>query len=121
MNEHLFKIKKDGKTAGYCEWTEDWGWKYFNDFAPENKFTYFTVAQTGLTAHPFVTKDKNGKDVFEDDEIKGINPCLIKDHPVKGIVFYDKIELCWFIETESESITLSNIDDIELIKDEEDD
>lgn len=66
---HLFKLKKDGKTVGYCEWTEDWGWKYYNDLNPESKFTHFMVAQTGLTAHPFVCKDKNSKDVFANDPI----------------------------------------------------
>lgn len=79
MTEYLFKLKKDGKTVGYCEWTEDWGWKYFNDLNPENKFTHFMVAQTGFTAHPFVTK-KNDKDIFAGDRIRRVDgePCVVE-------------------------------------------
>ena len=64
--EHLSKIKKEGKTVGYSEWTEG-GWVYFNDLEPENKFTHFMVPQKGLTDHRFVAKDRNGEKVFVGD------------------------------------------------------
>lgn len=69
MSELLFKLKKDGKCVGYCEWTEG-GWEYYNDLNPESKFTHFMVVQTGLTAHPYVTTDKHGAKVFAGDRIK---------------------------------------------------
>jgi len=70
MMEHLYRIRKNGVCAGYCRWTEDWGWKYFNDLNPENEFTHFMVTQTRLTAHPLICNDKNGKKVFADDPIR---------------------------------------------------
>ena len=74
MTEHLFKLKRDGKTAGYSKWTEDWGWEYSLTSDFEKPFHHFAVAQTkGIIAHPFVTKDKRGKDVFEGDKIYVFN------------------------------------------------
>lgn len=116
---NLFKLKKDGKCVGYCEWTENWGWKYYNDLNPESKFTHFMVAQTGLTAHPFVTTDKNGKNVFAEDKCKWQPPGLDElcegemseelDAVVKGGFLVFDVEGTDFVEA-------SEFKDIELIE-----
>lgn len=81
MAEHKFKLKKDGKTVGYSHINqygqlmfrfphdEDW-WcisKFWSKMIERYKFGICPC-----TYHPFVTKDKNGKDVFADDEIKAL-------------------------------------------------
>ena len=115
--EHLFKLTKDSKTVGYCKWTEDWGWKYYNDLEPENEFTHFLVAQTGFTAHPFVTKDKNGKDVFEGDSVKSGKRILT--------ILWGKDTLQWRIRLEESRYTTPLCQwaiskQFELIEDKED-
>lgn len=75
MNEPLFKLKKDGKTVGYCKLLKyrdpldsvrHWrGWGY-----SKNGKNWEQQIITFDTAHPFVTKDKNGKDVFAGDKVK---------------------------------------------------
>jgi len=123
MTEHLFKLKKDGKYKGLMKIQD--GEVYVQ--RPKSKYWDFQYVSCRVspeaniiikfdTAHPFVTKDKNGKDVFADDEITGEYPCLIETHKVSGIIYYDTEELMWFLETESESIVLSYIEDIELIE-----
>lgn len=73
--EHLYKLKKDGKTVGYCKLIKyrdpldsirRWvGWGYSKDGKKWGQ------RQTTFdTAHPFVTKDKNGKDVFAGDSVR---------------------------------------------------
>ena len=84
MNEHLFKLKKDGKTVGYLK--IDRGlvcWKHTTLSVTINETWYTVHNSTRIdfnTTHPFVTKDKNGKDVFAGDRIRRINgePCFIK-------------------------------------------
>lgn len=88
---HLFKLKKDGKTVGYLELYQDgnlrleynkascpWvhtGWpSHLRKFLNEEKVT---------SIHPFVCKDKNKKDVFADDKVDSIgNHCLVMWHKV---------------------------------------
>lgn len=115
--EYLFKLKKDGKTVGYSKWTEDWGWEYSLTPDFEKPFHHFAVAQTkGITAHPFVTKDKNGKDVFADDEIKMFS----KQYKI----VWDERELGWFLQEEYKAkikLSHTNKNRIELIKDKEND
>ena len=76
MNEHLFKLKKDGKTVGYLKLAK--GWTQFQHLDFDN--WYYPCDFTWDTAYPFVTKDKNGKDVFARDRIRRINgePCFIE-------------------------------------------
>jgi len=116
--EHLFRIKKDGKCVGYCHWTEDWGWKYFNDLIPENEYTHFIAAPTGLTAHPFVCEDKNGKKVFGGDKIKFKTPAMLRE--TKGIVVWYKNLMGWITKEieKDENWSLYAVYDIELIEDE---
>lgn len=63
MNEHLFKLKKDGKTVGYLKLAD--GWTQFQRIGRDD--WYFPCDVKWTSAHPFVTKDKNDKDVFADD------------------------------------------------------
>ncbi len=72
--EHLFKLKKDGKTVGYLKIDKDLVcWRHTTLSAALNK-TWHTVHNSVRidfdTAHCFVTKDKNGKDMFADDSVK---------------------------------------------------
>jgi len=85
--EHLFKLKKDGKTVGYLKfekvgfsiaiyltqtdldiWYPLWkmhyeGSSHSYEFIVGKKSIYIIFD----SIHPFVTKDKNGMDVFADD------------------------------------------------------
>ncbi|KKL61790.1 hypothetical protein LCGC14_2191730, partial [marine sediment metagenome] len=79
--KHLFKLKKDGKTVGYLNISkicmlmgsiDGLDWRYITNQNPagdlqlsNNQWIHFFD-----TAHPFVTKDKNGKDVFAGDKAK---------------------------------------------------
>lgn len=78
--KHLFKLKKDGKTVGYMQLqkhnkpNEHIGflWRYSRDCkhrwtGQKARWPIFN------SAHPFVTKDKNGKDVFAGDKVKAGN------------------------------------------------
>lgn len=73
MTEHLFKLKKDGKTVGYLKISGKIWWKTnrsWIEIDPQEGCSEFFEDDNGWdTAHPFVTKDKNGKDVFADDEV----------------------------------------------------
>ncbi len=86
MTKLLFKLKKNGKTVAYSRFTKSWGWEYSptSDFA--KPFTHYAVAQSGITAHPFVCRDKNGKDVFEGDRVIANKGETIGEH--EGIVVY---------------------------------
>ena len=80
MTKHLFKLKEDGKTVGLielyqngnlrlqydgtsCPWTHICWPQHLSKFLEEKKVT---------STHPFVCKDKNGKDVFAGDRIKRV-------------------------------------------------
>lgn len=125
--EHLYELKKDGKTVGYCEWTEDWGWKYYNDLESENKFTHFMVPQIGLTVHPFVTKDKNGKDVFAGDKVNYVgNKAIIKQNDGDFGYHLEFMDLPAMESIKTGRKVTNNLyremcKDIELIEDKEDD
>ena len=121
--EHLFKLKKDRKTVGYCKWTEDWGFTYSLTSDFDKPFHHFAVAQTkGITAHPFVAKDKNGKDVFAGDRIKYRSPDIdelcedekeILEASIAGGFYVYDVEGTDFVEA-------SKFEDIELIEDKDD-
>lgn len=104
MNEHLFKLKKDGKTVGYM---------CIKDGCVS------TCSDPWDIAHPFVTKDKHGKDVFagdrvnwrpeELDELCGEeSEELLEAKVAGGFLVYD-VEGTDFVEA-------SKFKDIELIK-----
>jgi len=70
MNEHLFKLKKDGKTVGYYRFVIyrddcDMELQYSKDGKLWNSGDMIDFN----SIHPFVTKDKNGKNVFHADYI----------------------------------------------------
>jgi len=121
--EHLFKLKKDGKTVGYLELQ---GFQYpYPDHKPMFcgvRFQRVGEKNWGKTemewdsAHPFVTKDKNGKDVFDADEIKMFSR--------QYKVVWDKREFGWYLQDEYKAkfkLSYNNINHIELIEDKEDD
>ena len=71
---HLFKLKKDGETVGYLGIANNGktgglvfslSGDLWNHITQEGQLPQFD------SAHPFVCKDKNDKDVFADD------PCLL--------------------------------------------
>lgn len=74
MDEHLFKLKKDGKTVGYLKID-----KMHVLLNPIHRPGYWCTYDSNLcrglfdTALPFVTKDKNSKDVFEGDYVSHDN------------------------------------------------
>lgn len=93
MNEHLFKLKKDGKTVGYLLIEDGFlmvsenGINYYSAYE-QSPAGGLKICQEGNifslidfdTSHPFVCKDKNGKDVFVGDRVRRINgePCFIE-------------------------------------------
>lgn len=80
--EHLFKLKKDGKTVGYLKIRGgnilgSVDGKRFTFVTEQNQsrgiYLYQDIGRPFIdydSAHPFVTKDKNGKDVFSGDKVK---------------------------------------------------
>ena len=72
MNEHLFKLKKDGKVVGFEKRAQ---YRPSDDdlciFSSYDGIQWFEneLANGYNSAHPFVTEDKNGKDVFADDPV----------------------------------------------------
>ena len=128
MAEHLFKLKKEGKTVGYCKWTEQFGWHYSLTTDFKKTFTHFVVSQTiPISIYPFVTKDKNGKDVFASDEVlvyKG------KENIGEGYVDFNERFLWWVVNNSNQDddrespqdwsqLSLCDVD-IELIEDKDD-
>ena len=70
--EHLFKLKKDGKTVGYLELYGRPKGVIFSPFV-KGVWVPYDVNNSAMdfdTANLFVTKDKNGKDVFAGDKVK---------------------------------------------------
>lgn len=121
MTEHLFKLKRDGKTVGYCKWTEDWGFTYSLTSDFDKPFHHFAVAQTkGITAHPFVIKDENGKDVFVGDKATAIVWMEdLANHRIKGEIIYHNCGYC--IGTSNTYYHLNDLKDIEIIEDKDND
>ena len=123
MIEPLFKLKKDGKTVAYSKWTEHLGWQYSLTAAFKNTFTHYVVAQTQpITAHPFVTKDKNGKDVFAGDKIRRVNytgdPKPRENAGEEGVVVWHHGFLQWSLKVGSEnSYLLNDLADSEIFED----
>jgi hypothetical protein len=76
--KHLFKLKNDnGKTVGYL--LLKCGTIFRKTRYKCDEWTCNTeFAFDWATAHPFVTTDKNGKDVFEGDKIYVFNKCPVR-------------------------------------------
>lgn len=87
MSEHLFKLKKDGKTVGYLKLAK--GWTQFQALGRED--WYYPCDFAWHTAHLFVTKDKNGKDVFAGDTLRS------KDELRKYKVIWDERRCRWWL------------------------
>lgn len=116
--EHLFQLKKDGKTVGYLKIDPKsrFGilWQKLNDVwvstidCPDLYFKFDS-------AHLFVCKDKFGKDVFADNWLRLTFP---NGQKVAGKVVWDF--LSWQIEG---GVMLTNFkqDEIELIEDKDND
>ncbi len=146
MNEHLFKLKKDGKMVGYekyiyCDQREGyvkgkslvpqhskdgkyWEYIYLWDLKTRPK-GYWFEAHFDMDVYiehdekcPFVTKDKNGEDVFAGDKVIYRPPdidelCEDEEEELEatvtgGFLIFD-IEGTDFVEA-------SKFGDIELIK-----
>lgn len=138
MNEHLFKLKREGKTVGYLLLEDG-----FLQASTNGKNYFYVQAQSpagGLliypsnnlfwldydTAHPFVTKDNSGKDVFADDKIKALYfwPDAKKPQTITGKVGWRDETLNWVLyhtPNTPECAFLWQLHDIELIEDKEDD
>jgi hypothetical protein len=68
----LFKLKKDGKTVGYMRlYGGPLGLSLRKEGDPDWQYDFFAPLR-GCDAdfiHPFVCRDRNGKDVFEGDRV----------------------------------------------------
>jgi hypothetical protein len=130
MNEHLFKLKKDGKTVGYLRLNDKIWWKInrsWIEIDPQEGCSEFFEDDNGWdTAHPFVTKDKNGKDVFARDEVLVYRG---RENIGEGHIFFNDRFLWWTVNNSSQDndrgypqdwsqLTLCDVD-IELIEDKE--
>lgn len=76
----------------------------------------------------FVTKDKNGKDVFAGDKVKAVISDVSSDSLVGKIVPNDNPLACWMfkyrfdeIEDKEHLAPAPDLQDIELIEDEDND
>ena len=110
MIDYLFKLKKDGKTVGYlmlmgaearygfdsdeCVYTHN---IFEMQLCKEYQDSYQSFLSV-LIAHPFVTKDKNGKDVFAGDKVKTVIPDVSSDSLVGTIVQNDNPLACWMFK-----------------------
>lgn len=100
MNERLFKLKKKGKTVGYLIITEG---AIYIQYAEKGKPSggYFGILR-GFpvfdSIHPFVTKDKNGKDVFAGDKIKAIISDISSSFLTGKIVPHENPLSCWMFK-----------------------
>lgn len=128
MNENLFKLKKDGKTVGYVQLWHWGGLLYSKDtrFYPNTNKTRLPreIDGEGLTFHSFVTKDKNGKDVFAGDLIKGIISDVSSKSLIGKIVAKESPLSCWMFKWKFEGkeylAPAPDLQDIELIEDKDD-
>ena len=128
MTEHLFKLKKDGKTVGYLKINPKGKWDKLHPM--EDKFMFRPVGEAHKdkwycigykcldfnSGHPFVTKDKNSDDVFADDKVDSMgNRCLVMWHKVM-------FQWClWHIEGDYYFGSLQSKQVIELIEDKDND
>ena len=117
--EHLFKLKKDGKTVGYLKIANN-GKKSGLVFSLSGDI-WSHVTQEGMlpqfdTAHPFVTKDKNGNDVFAGDEV------VSSDGLRKYKVTWDERRCRWWLcgVDKAWAVNEPAWEDYELIEDKED-
>lgn len=115
MTNLLIKLKLKGKTVGYLKIRDGFVW-----YRTDGIWRRYTGHEIEFdTAHLFVCKDKNKKDVFDGDKIKGtIRDC---DSPVQGTIFWNKDALCWGMMVEYKTMKtpycLFSVTDIELIED----
>lgn len=122
--EHLFKLKKDGKTVGYYRFAP---YRDEGDMELQMRIDGKEWWSSGDmldfdSIHPFVTKDKNGKDVFADDEITFV--------PVNGFgteiqqrvkVYFCNRRLAFCVKSKAWDIPIKhNCLDIELIEGKQD-
>jgi len=137
MGKHLFKLKKDGKAVGYLEFkdgkfvysNEDgsyvspycisiWKGKVFSFQCPAYSSSYYEHDECEYDSiHLFVTKDKNGKDVFADDEVQS------KDGLRKYKVVWDGQRCRWWLCGVDKAWAVNEPiwEDYKLIKGKEDD
>lgn len=118
MNEHLRKLKKGGKKVGYLrisggvvtggcdEWLEKYGDYWCSWSRRQIDFD---------TDHACVCKDRNGEDVFANDEVDSMgNRCYVLWHQVF-------LQWClWHIEGDYYFGSVGTNRDIELIEEKED-
>jgi len=134
MEYLLFKLKKDGKTAAYLLIEDGFlmvsenGKNYYSAYE-QSPAGGLKICQEGNifslidfdTVHPFVTKDKNGKDVFANDMIKGHYEASPGHYDeIIGEVCFDKKDFLYRVGI-VEQKRLYQVCCIELIEDKEDD
>jgi len=125
MDNHLFKLKKDGKTVGYARIMPSIQGDFHLYVVKSHRKTlqrWRASSRKCIEAdsiHPFVTKDKHGKDVFAGDEITFV--------PVEGFgtekrqrveVYFCNRRLAFCARSKAWDIPIKhNCLDIELIED----
>ena len=135
MNDNLFKLKKDGKTVGYLQLrgnvpspataaekplTAIVGLIWYN--AEKTVMALQDIELQWDTAHSFVTRDKNSKDVFAGDEITyipsyGFGTKILQ---TATVYFCDK-RLAFCVKNKGFNMRIKhNCTDIELIEDKKD-
>lgn len=124
---NLFKLKKDGKTVGYLELLVRTPYGYpvlwFRDLGrlDEGREWHSGNNVQADSIHPFVTKSKDGKDVFADDEIKAVI-LDVSSKPLIGRIIPNENSLsCWMFKYKFEGkeylAPAPDLKDIELIED----
>lgn len=101
--EHLFKLKKDGKCVGYLRIKDGKVWWKYTEYEKAVALCWYNVGVGKTikfdTAHQFVTKGKNGKDVFIDDFVwfhwmgKKSKAQLINDNWFNRLIFCEKKDI----------------------------
>lgn len=126
--EYLFKLKKDGKTVGYLKIISEFGRVLLNPISRPGYWTRYDGVLTEKlfnSVHPFVTEDKNGKDVFAGDLITG-KILDVSSEKLIGIIVPNENSLSccmfkWNYKGKEYLAPAPDLQDIELIEEKEDD
>lgn len=109
---HLFKLKKGEKTVGYLKIKG-------NTYYRQAKGRWSCWRLDFDTAHPFVCKDKNDKDVFMNSPITALCPDMSSER-IKGCIVPNQNPLgCLMFKWSDGLYPAPDLKDIELLEEKE--